>query len=147
MKDFIENGKVIDIILDDDRVVKVSTDYINNMIKNLDIDKEEALLTWLEDEEYLINDEQEELVAKAKENRTLASLHRNKDNKPKQKTQRERVVKENPTKEMVIAEIAKLLPNFAENVVVENKGKLITFTIGDNDYKIDLVQKRKKKEN
>lgn len=147
MKDFIENGKVIDIILDDDRVVKVSTDYINNMIKNLDIDKEEALLTWLEDEEYLINDEQEELVAKAKENRTLASLHRNKDNKPKRKTQRERVVKENPTKEMVIAEIAKLLPNFAENVVVENKGKLITFTIGDNDYKIDLVQKRKKKEN
>ena len=147
MKDFIENGKVIDIILDDDRVVKVSTDYINNMIKNLDIDKEEALLTWLEDEEYLINDEQEELVAKAKENRTLASLHRNKDNKPKQKTQRERVVKENPTKEMVIAEIAKLLPNFAENVVVENKGKLITFTIGDNDFKIDLVQKRKKKEN
>lgn len=147
MKDFIENGKVIDIILDDDRVVKVSTDYINNMIKNLDIDKEEALLTWLEDEEYLINDEQEELVAKAKENRTLASLHRNKDNKPKQKTQRERVVKENPTKEMVIAEIAKLLPNFAENVVVANKGKLITFTIGDNDYKIDLVQKRKKKEN
>ena len=147
MKDFIENGKVIDIILDDDRVVKVSTDYINNMIKNLDIDKEEALLTWLEDEEYLVNDEQEELVAKAKENRTLASLHRNKDNKPKQKTQRERVVKENPTKEMVIAEIAKLLPNFAENVVVENKGKLITFTIGDNDYKIDLVQKRKKKEN
>ena len=147
MKDFIENGKVIDIILDDDRVVKVSTEYINNMIKNLDIDKEEALLTWLEDEEYLINDEQEELVAKAKENRTLASLHRNKDNKPKQKTQRERVVKENPTKEMVIAEIAKLLPNFAENVVVENKGKLITFTIGDNDYKIDLVQKRKKKEN
>lgn len=147
MKDFIENGKVIDIILDDDRIVKVSTDYINNMIKNLDIDKEEALLTWLEDEEYLINDEQEELVAKAKENRTLASLHRNKDNKPKQKTQRERVVKENPTKEMVIAEIAKLLPNFAENVVVANKGKLITFTIGDNDYKIDLVQKRKKKEN
>jgi hypothetical protein len=147
MKDFIENGKVIDIILDDDRVVKVSTDYINNMIKNLDIDKEEALLTWLEDEEYLINDEQEELVAKAKENRTLASLHRNKDNKPKQKTQRERVVKENPTKEMVIAEIAKLLPNFAENVVIANKGKLITFTIGDNDYKIDLVQKRKKKEN
>ena len=147
MKDFIEKGSVIDIILDDDRVVKVSTKYIDNMVQNLDIDKEEAILTWLEDEEYLINDEQEELVAKAKENRTLASLHRNKDNKPKQKTQRERVVKENPTKEMIIAEIAKLLPNFAENVVVENKGKLITFTIGDNDYKIDLVQKRKKKEN
>ena len=147
MKDFIEKGSVIDIILDDDRVIKESTKYIDNMVQNLDIDKEEAILTWLEDEEYLINDEQEELVAKAKENRTLASLHRNKDNKPKQKTQRERVVKENPTKEMIIAEIAKLLPNFAENVVVENKGKLITFTIGDNDYKIDLVQKRKKKEN
>ena len=147
MKEFIERGTVIDIVLDNDKVVKVSTQYIENMIKNLDIDKEEAILTWLEDEEYLINEEQEELVAKAKENRTLPNLHRTKDSKPKQKTQKERVVKENPTKEMVIAEIAKLLPNFAENVVVENKGKLITFTIGDNDFKLDLVQKRKKKEN
>ena len=46
---------------------------------------------------------------------------------------------------MIIAEIAKILPNFAENIVVENAGKLITFNIGEDAFKIDLVQKRKPK--
>ena len=46
---------------------------------------------------------------------------------------------------MVIAKIAEMLPEFAENVVIENKGKLITFTIGEDEFKIDLVQKRKPK--
>lgn len=146
MENYVINGKVVVITLDDGREVKASTEYLENMVKNLDIDMDEAVLTWLEDEEYLINDEQEELVKKSKDNKVLASLHRGKDfDKPKNKTQRERVVKENPTKEMVIAEIAKLLPAFAENVVVENKGKLITFTIGEDNFKLDLIQKRKPK--
>ena len=46
---------------------------------------------------------------------------------------------------MIIAEIAKVLPNFAENIVVENAGKLITFSIGEDEFKLDLVQKRKPK--
>lgn len=143
MKEFRENGNVIEITLDNDKVVKVMTKYIHNMMDQLEIDMDEALLTWLEDEEYLVNDEQEELNAVAKENKVKVKAKKITD--PAKKTQRERVVKENPEKEMIIAEIAKLLPNFAENIVVENKGKLITFTIGDNEYKIDLVQKRKKK--
>ena len=113
---------------------------------NLDIDKEEALLTWLEDEEYLVNDEQEELTNQAKANKSVKIIDaKAKEVKPEKKTQKERVRKENPTKEMVISEIAKLLPNFAENVNIENAGKLITFTIGEDEFKIDLVQKRRKK--
>ena len=103
---------------------------------------EEAVLTWLEDEEYLINEEQEELN-KATKGTRVGNVIGAKAEKPK--TQKERVKKENPTKEMIIAEIAKVLPNFAENVVVENAGKLITFTIGEDAFKIDLVQKRKPK--
>ena len=57
----------------------------------------------------------------------------------------ERTKRENPTKEMIVAKIAEMLPEFAENVVVENKGKLITFTIGNDEFKLDLVQKRKPK--
>ena len=143
MKEFRENGNVIEITLDNGKVVPVMTKYIYNMMEQLEIDMDEALLTWLEDEEYLINDEQEELNAIAKENKVKIKAKKTTD--PAKKTQRERVVKENPEKEMIIAEIAKVLPNFAENIVIENKGKLITFTIGDNEYKIDLVQKRKKK--
>ena len=146
MKEYIERGKVIDIVLDNDKVVKVATDFIDKMMTNLDIDKEEALLTWLEDEEYLVNDEQEELTNQAKANKSVKIIDaKAKEAKPEKKTQKERVRKENPTKDMVISEIAKLLPNFAENVNIENAGKLITFTIGEDEFKIDLVQKRKKK--
>lgn len=146
MKEFIERGKVIDIVLDNDKVVKVATEFIEKMMKNLDIDKEEALLTWLEDEEYLVNDEQEELTNQAKANKSVKVIDaKTAEVKPEKKTAKERVRKENPTKEMVISEIAKLLPNFAENVNIENAGKLITFTIGEDEFKIDLVQKRKKK--
>ena len=142
MKEYIERGKVIDIVLDNDKVVKVATDFIDKMMTNLDIDKEEALLTWLEDEEYLVNDEQEELTNQAKANKSVKIIDaKAKEAKPEKKTQKERVRKENPTKEMVISEIAKLLPNFAENVNIENAGKLITFTIGEDEFKIDLVQK------
>jgi S-adenosylmethionine:tRNA ribosyltransferase-isomerase len=64
---------------------------------------------------------------------------------PTKKTQRERVKKENPTKEMIISKLAEFLPEFSENVEIVNAGKLITFTLGENIFKLDLVQQRKKK--
>ena len=124
--------------------IRIPDADIERSMKMLELTKEEAIQVWLEDEGYLENEEQEELCKKAKENRITATIHEafaiN-----KKKTQRERVRKENPTKEMVIAEIAKILPNFAENVQVLNIGKLISFTIGENTYEIDLKQKRKPK--
>lgn len=144
MKEYVVKGNAIEVTLDDGRMVKVAAKYIQRMVDNLEIDEEEAILTWLEDEEYLTNDEQEELVALAKENKSVKIIDA-KAEKPEKKTQKERTRKENPTKEMVIAKIAEMLPEFAENVVIENKGKLITFTIGEDEFKIDLVQKRKPK--
>ena len=142
MEKFVVNGKVVVITLDDGREVKASTEYLENMVKSLDIDMEEAVLTWLEDEEYLINEEQEELT-KATKGTRIGNVVGAKADKPK--TQKERVKKENPTKEMIIAEIAKVLPNFAENIKIENAGKIITFNIGEDAFKIDLIQKRKPK--
>ena len=144
MKEYVVKGNAIEVMLEDGRVVKVAAKYIQRMVDNLEIDEEEAILTWLEDEEYLTNDEQEELTEQAKENKSVKIIDAKAD-KPEKKTQKERTRKENPTKEMVIAKIAEMLPEFAENVVIENKGKLITFTIGEDEFKIDLVQKRKPK--
>lgn len=144
MKEYIVKGNAIEVTLDDGRVVKVAAKYIERMVDKLEIDEEEAILTWLEDEEYLTNDEQDELTEQAKENKSVKIIDAKAD-KPEKKTQKERTRKENPTKEMVIAKIAEILPEFAQNVVVENKGKLITFTIGEDEFKIDLVQKRKPK--
>lgn len=143
MKEYKENGSIIEITLDNEKVVKVSTKYINNMVDKLGIDKEDAILTWLEDEEYLVNEEQEELVQKSKDNKVKMVA---KSEKPKVKTPKERVQKENPTKELIIATIAKALENLdISNLNIENKAKLITFTLGNEDFKVDLVQKRKPK--
>lgn len=145
MKEYVEKGSYIEVILENGKTVKVSSKYINRMVENLDIDIEEAILTWLEDEEYLTNDEQNELTLQAKENKSIKVIDAKNEKLLEKKTQKERVRKENPTKEKVIAEIANLLPQFAENIVIENKGKIITFSIGEDEFKLDLIQKRRKK--
>ncbi len=127
------------------KTVRIPDSEINKFIANHGISKDEAIQMWLEDEGYLENEEQEALCQKAKENRITATIHEASAKDPRKKTQRERVKKEDPTKEMIIAEIAKLLPNFAENVKVENAGKLITFTIGADNFKLDLIRQRAKK--
>ena len=54
--------------------------------------------------------------------------------------------KENPTKEAIIAEIAQFLAekseNACENVEIPNKGRQISFSIGENRFELTLVQKR-----
>ena len=116
---------------------------IERSMKSLELTKEEAIQMWLEDEGYLENEEQEELERKAKENRITATIHQASTKDSYKKTQKERVRKENPTKEMVIREIAALLPKFAEDIKILNVGKLISFRIGEEKYEIDLKQKRK----
>ena len=60
------------------------------------------------------------------------------------KTERKR--KENPTKASVIAEISKFLAeNGYDFVEITNKERQIAFKIGENDYELTLVQKRKPK--
>lgn len=126
--------------------IRIPDADIERSMKSLELTKEEAIQMWLEDEGYLENEEQEALEKKAKENRITATIHQaSATSKVEKKTQKERCRKENPTKEMVIREIAALLPNFAENVEVLNVGKLISFSIGEEKYEIDLKQKRKPK--
>lgn len=125
--------------------IRIPDAEIEKAMKNLQLTKEEAIEMWLEDEGYLENEEQEELNQKAKDARITATIHKAGGKEVQKKTQKERCRKENPTKEMVITEIAKILPNFAENVEVLNVGKLISFSIGDEKYEIDLKQKRKPK--
>lgn len=60
------------------------------------------------------------------------------------KTERKR--KENPTKAGVIVDLAKfLVENGYEMVNVTNPERQIAFKIGENDYELTLVQKRKPK--
>lgn len=147
MENYVINGKVVDITLENGKVVKAMTSYLENMVKTLDIDMDEAILTWLEDEGYLVNEEQEELCASAKENKSLVAARKGIRDGAKEKKKVIRTIKENPTKEMVIAEIAKCIEAIGgtANMVIENKGKLITFELNNESFKIDLIQRRKPK--
>lgn len=142
MKDFIVNGKVIEITLENGKVVKVMTSYIERMMENLNLDMEDAVLTWLEDEEYLINDEQEELVNATKKYKLNINAGERKERKKK-----EVVKKENPVKKATIDLLAKALENLegATDIVIENETKLVTFKVGNREFKLDLVEKRKPK--
>ena len=130
------------------KVLNIPDDFIQNAMKNLSIDEGEAIQLWLEDNDFEVNEEQMALDAKAKANVKVSTLVKARAADPsKKKTQRERVKKEDPTKEGVIAALAKALPELAnaENVTIVNAGKLITFTIGEDTYKLDLVRQRKAK--
>lgn len=129
----------------DGRVVNVPNAEVAKLQAQLKLSRSEAVELWLFDHDYIENAEEQELTAKAKENKIQ---HKAKSTEPKQKTQRERVVKEDKVKEDIIQAVADMLPNLnAENVVIEKKGKLITFTVGDDKFKFDLIRQRPPKEN
>ena len=142
MKDYKINGKVIDITLDNGKVVKCSTEWVEKSMKALETDMEDVLLMFLEDNDYIVNEEQEELDKQAKGKVKLVAT----TEKPKKKTPKERVQKENPTKELIIKTIAKALETLeTDNIVIENKTKIITFSMNNEQFKVDLIQKRKEK--
>lgn len=130
----------------DGRTVQVPNAEVSKLQAQLKISRAEAVDLWLFDNDYIENEEEQALTAKAKENRITATIHQAKT-EVKQKTQRERVVKEDKVKEGIIQAVADMLPNLqAENVVIEKKGKLITFTIGEDKFKFDLIRQRPPKE-
>ena len=143
MKEYNVKGSLVEIVLDNDKVVKVSKKWVDTTMEKLDTDMEDVLLMYLEDNDYMVNEEQQELNNEAKGKVKVTA----KDT-AKKKTQRERVVKENPDKEYIIGVIAEFLEDITDisNLNIENKAKLITFTYKNNEYKLDLVQKRAKKE-
>ena len=128
-----------------EKEIKIPEEDIKRTMKGLDCSIEEAIDIWLEDEGYVINDEQEALCKKAKDNKITATIHAAKSLEERQPRVRER--KAAPRKEMIIAKLFQALKEIegTENVVIENVGKIITFRIEDEEFKLDLVQRRKKK--
>lgn len=142
MKDYVVKGKVVEITLENGKVVKAMTEYLQRMMDNLGLDMEDAVLTWLEDEEYLINDEQEELVNATKNYKLNIKAGEGKERKKK-----EVVKKENPVKKATIDLLEKALQELdnVSDIAIENETKLITFKVGDREFKLDLIEKRQKK--
>jgi hypothetical protein len=89
-----------------------------------------------------LSPEQEKIAKKFINSREHRKKPMTFDNKPRER-------KANATKGGLIAEIATFLEQNSqfsiENVEIVNKEKLITFSIGGQSYKLDLIQSRTKK--
>lgn len=126
--------------LDNGKIVNVPLVEVDTFKKNLKISTNEAIMLWLEDNDYEINEEQKALDTQAKANKPKIKAQAN---TPRKKVTRER--KPNPTKEMIISKVAEMLNTFASDIKIENVGKIITFKVENKDFKIDLTEKRVKK--
>lgn len=138
MKYTLENGRTINIPDKD----------IEKLEKNLGVSREEAINTWLFDEDYISDEAAEELTAKAKKNRITATIHEAKEEKTEKKPKKPREKKENPLKRQIIDAIfAGLSENLPENVEINitNDEKYIDFVIDGMEFTVNLVQHRAKK--
>ena len=140
MKNYTENQNYFTIELENDKNVKVAKKWVDTACQKLDIDIDTALEMWLEDNDYLENEEQNALDKKAKENKIKLGAT--------EKTERKKVVRErkpNIVKENIIKNLENCVKSFATDVKVENVGKIITFSYENKQFKIDLTEKRVKK--
>ena len=136
--------------LNDGRTFNIPDDEIKNLQEYLGLSKEEAIKTWLVDEEYLTDETVEELTAKAKKNHITATIHEAKAETTNKKARKPREKKENPLKKQIINAIfAGLSENLPENteITITNDEKYIDFVIDGMEFTVNLVQHRVKKTN
>ena len=135
--------KYIEYELDENVVVKIPREEIERTMKGLGCSEDDACWIWCEDNGKVLNEEQEELTKKAKDNRITATIHQARAENTKERKKAER--KPDPTKESIIATLAESLADMVENVKVTNIGKIIEFDFQSEHYKLDLIRQRKPK--
>ncbi len=118
--------------------IKDSTlkDYMNKLSISID----EAIELYLFDNDIVDNEEVIALSKQAKENKSLLKVGR--ETKPKEPTIPKVGAKATPQKENIINFLANNLNAIATDIVVVNKGKIITFKVEGIAYKLDLTQTR-----
>jgi hypothetical protein len=134
MKYTLENGKVVNIPDKD----------IENYMKSLELSKDEAIDLWLEDNDYQVNEELEELDAKAKKvkiNHQASAI-----DKTEKKDRKPRTVKISDEKQKLFDEIYhNLVEIYGGTVEIVKENKLMTVKVGEKTFKIDLIEQRAKK--
>lgn len=134
MKYQLKNGKTVNI---PDKELEKS-------MKALELTKEEAVQMWLEDNDYEVNEEQEELDSKAKKVKIQHGASAVDKSQPKEK--KERVVKVSDEKQALFGKIYQHLTEvYGENVEIVKENKLLVVKVAQKTFKIDLIEQRPKK--
>jgi len=128
--------------LDEGVIVKIPMDELERLMK-LDGIKtiEDACWVWCEDNGKIVNEEQEELDKKAKENRITATIHQARAETTKERKKVER--KPDQVKDSLVESLkAFLIEQGFENVTITKVGKLVEFDCGGEHFKLDLIRQR-----
>lgn len=135
MKYTLENGKVVNI----------KEEELEKLIKGLDVSKEEAIDIWLEDNEYQVNEEQEELDKKASK---VKIQHGASADTPKEKKKVVTHKTSDEKKELfntIFTNLTRCIGVENENIKVLTENKLIEITLNGKVFKVDLIETRPKK--
>ena len=108
---------------------------ISNLMASLDITKDEAIDTWLDDHDYIDNAEAEEMTKKAKQLRRYE-----KSDNERKKTVRERKV--DAEKGGLLTAIKTAVEAFGGAVSSVKNEAEFSFTFNDNSYTVKLVKHR-----
>ena len=114
---------------------------IKNAIEKLGLSKEDAIQMWLEDNDYLENEEQAELQEKA----SKVKIDHGASGKIGEKKKTPRTIKVSDEKVTLFDFIVGNLLTKYENVDILKENKLIQVEIDGKIFKIDLIEQRKPK--
>ena len=113
-------------------------------MKVLNLSFEDAIQMWLEDNEYLENEEQNHLCEVAKMNKITQNIHKA-GAKSKKTSKKPKTVKTSIEKTELFNEILQNLTENHQNVKILKENKLISVEINGKTFKIDLIEQRKPK--
>lgn len=138
--------------LPNSKVISIPDKDIEKLQKILDISEEEAIHTWLVDNDYENDAEADELTEKAKKSGIMHTIHGAKAENSVKKERKPREKKENPLKKQIIAgihdyfldEIGHIFPKDT-TISIKNDEKYIDLCINGMNFTINLVQHRPKK--
>lgn len=124
-------------------IINIPDKEISNLMENLDLTKIEAIETWLVDNDYEVNEEQQKLDEKAKKvkiNRETGRKVTKTDKKPIN-------IKVSDEKRELFSALGAFLGEYCSEkggkweISIENK--LFLAEINGKNFKIDLIQQRK----
>ena len=130
------------------KLTQKDMELVKHHMKVLDIPEAEAIQLVIDDKSV---DKGEKLFELSAEQKKVAKKYAGTGTKKRTvyKFDTAKKKKENPVKQKIIAEIVRFLNKnseiCAENVQIINAERQIFFQIGENDYELTLVQKRKAK--
>lgn len=127
------------------KTINIPDATIKEYEKCFELSTEEAIKMYLEEEGYLDNAELDELEEKAEKNK-VSVRGEAKSKTERKKTSKPKVVKVSDTKKELFSKISQFLADtFGENAEILKENKLIQVKIGEDMFKIDIIQQRKPK--